>query len=143
MDVVDSIGENNCERVFGLGGNLGGGCHLDGRALIPRLERTDHFDRSTQLPVELDEIICRNPVLLMDARTDCLNRIAGQEFAINVKAENVARAAISRVPLPRDLARVRFVEDRIEKRLVGQSRWKCPPSGIPDKTQLSLTSRAK
>jgi len=61
----------------------------------------------------------RGKVLLMDARTDRLNRVPREELDVHLKPQHITCTAILRIPVTRDLGGVYLVQNRVEERLIG------------------------
>src|SRR5262245_27055253 len=110
-----------------------------GSALIFR----DDFDYPDDIAVELRQVLCRNPVLLMNRGADGFDSIPPQKLRADLKAGHEAspRPAFG-VPIARDLRGVLFVENRIEDRLMWQSRREFVIAAGHDQIQLFLPDRA-
>ena len=98
-----------------------------------------HLDWTHQMSIEFFELISRNPVLLMDARTNRLNRITPKEAFVDLKPQHIAGPAIFRIPISRDLSSVSLTQNRLKERLVGQARRKRSPPAVPNQSKFSLS----
>ncbi len=94
------------------------------------------FDCANDLTVELLQVFCRDPILLVDSTSYLMNFIAAQKVTPHPKARDIARVAISRVPLARYLGRVLLIEHRIEDRLPEEPRGKGGPPTFLDQRKL-------
>ena len=59
-----------------------------------------------------------------------------EKVAFNGKTRDEASAAILHIPITRDLDSVGLLHDRIENRLLGQTRRKCPIAGRLNQRQF-------
>src|SRR5579862_3075774 len=91
-------------------------------------EFCNHLDWADDVLVELREFLSRNPKFRMDSGADLLHGIAPCEFCANVKPSHKTGSALSHVPVASYLGRVFLAHNRIEDRLVRQTRWKCLPA---------------
>src|SRR5260370_32309320 len=78
----------------------------------------------------------------MDRTAYLLYRVAGEEFAAHGKSGHVAGTAGFNVPIPRDLASIFLVQNRIEDRLLRQTRREFAEVAGRDQLQLFRADRA-
>lgn len=76
----------------------------------------NYFDLPNNTLVELLKVFGRNPILLMSTATDKMGFVIGEKVSVNLKPRDVADLVVIVlcVPIPRDLRRVFFVENRVE-----------------------------
>ena len=95
------------------------------RVRLPRLpvrglKRRHYFNRADYVPIEFVQLISRDPILLMNTRTDCLNRIAGKEHRVHLEAQHVTTPTVFGIPVPSNLSCICLIQDRIKERLIRQ-----------------------
>jgi hypothetical protein len=93
------------------------------------------LDDPSDLIVECFQVLSRNPILLVHARSDSANRISTQKFRRHFKTKYVSDEAgklILRVPIACNLDRVFFVFYRVKVRLFWQPLWEPAKAGFRD-----------
>ena len=78
------------------------------------LKVVNNFDCSYDVSVELGKVFCWNPILPVDSSTDGLYLKPGKVVAINLETKNEPFTTVASIPIPSDLYRVFFVQNRIE-----------------------------
>src|SRR5206468_8982827 len=69
----------------------------------------DHFNQADDVPIHLSQVLGRDPQLLVDGATHCLNWIAGNEFIPHCEPGDVTGTAGRNVPIPSDLPGILLV----------------------------------
>ena len=72
-----------------------------------------------------------------------MHRVTRDEFFANREARDEAAAALFDVPIASDLARIYFVGNRIEGRLLGKARRKRTIARRCDQREFGRTNRTK
>jgi len=107
-------------------------------------EGRDALDEAVDLAVEFLKFGGRDPIFLVDRRTDRLNRVFAKGLGPNAKPKDVAgptRRLVIRVPVSSDLRRVLLIRHRIEERLLRQARGKPLESRRLDQLVFELPNR--
>ena len=93
---------------------------------------------SNDVPVELIEFFGGNPILPMLSRACNLDGVFRKVVRFDSETENVAGATIACIPVACDLDGVALLKDRIEDRLLRESRWKRAPTCSANKFKFLL-----
>src|SRR5882672_3833594 len=95
-------------------------------------ERRRYFDLADNSGVEGTEIFGGNPVFLVSLAASQLDLVSIKKVFRYFKACNESGAAGGHVPVSCDLGRIRFRSDRIEDRLLRQTRRKSAHAALLD-----------
>ena len=93
---------------------------------------TNDLNEPNDVVIQLFQLFGRNPPLRVVVATNLLNFIATHKRTANRKPSDVPNTIVFDVPSTRDLDCVPFIRDRVEDRLLRQSRW---PSTKPTELQ--------
>jgi len=106
------------------------------------MESAQEFNLSNDVAIELCEFFGRDPVFTVFSRTGYLDGIPGEIVGLDCKAENIAGAAVTRVPVARYLYGITLFENWIEDWLFGKPRRKYAPIRRPNQFELPFPSRS-
>src|SRR5262249_246958 len=101
------------------------------------------LDATHDVPVELVELFCRDPVLLMLRQAHLMDLKLREVVRLDGKARHIAALAIPCIPIARDLAGIRFEEHGIENRLPEAARREAVKVALTDQGQLVLAGGAR
>src|SRR6185437_3966603 len=104
--------------------------------------REAHLAKTGNRIDECFQVLSRNPILLVYARSDSANRISAQKFRRHFETKHVSDEAgklILRVPIACNLDRIFLVCDWVKVRLFWQPRWEPAKAGFRDKLVFALS----
>src|SRR5215813_11224901 len=103
---------------------------------------SDHFNDTDEVTIKVVKVLSRNPVLLMNARSNRPDEITLHESGIHLEPKHVSGAAVLGIPVARDLSGICFVQHGVEEGLVRKASGERAPSTLAYQLKLTLSCRA-
>lgn len=100
------------------------GIQVEAKEMRPRSAEFLHdFNQADDVVVEGLEMSARNPIFENGFAADLMDLVGIEEVFAHIEARDVSDTGCFDVPIAGDAGRVVLIQDGVENRLIGQSRW--------------------
>ena len=106
-----------------------------------RLKRVQQFDYTYDVLIKLCHLLGWDPILPMNAGSNCLHSISQEELAIHKEPQDKTPSAVAGIPVASYLNRIFLFENGIEDWLFGQSGREFSPSALTNQEKLYFAYR--